>query len=262
MKKGMTGLISSKMIHICFVNKFDWLGDGPMGKVSVLMCHALSLLKCKVTLHISGDKKLNIDELLENRFSIERNKYYNLQVIPRCFVKKFNKFAFRFYLYSSIIIFFKKKPDERLIIITRNTNYLPFLWVLKKLTGALVFFESHSFHNRARAERKFLGIVPSFSSLQSWIYECAIIPQIDGVICMSKRQRKLYKVIAPDTPSVTLPLGSYSTKDGNIIKSDRNPGNLVYCGGLNCHVDLNVMLAALEICQCENVRLTWYGLYF
>jgi glycosyltransferase involved in cell wall biosynthesis len=254
-------LKSNHNVNICFINKFNWLGAAPMGTVSVMMCHALATAGCKVTLYISGEHDPNPQQTLKTKYGMDPLDNFHLQVFPKSLIKKFSKFAFNLYIRVLIHILQNRNKSERLIIISRNTNFLPFMWILKKLTGASVYFESHSFHNRARGERKCLNIAPDFKALQPWLLEKLILSRLDGLICMAKSQKRLYNAIMPSLPSIVLPLGSPDpSPDAEKFFKNRDPRKLMYCGRYTVHIDVDTLIRALSICKSANVTLTWYGL--
>jgi glycosyltransferase involved in cell wall biosynthesis len=250
-----------KKNNICFINKFNWLGTAPMGTVSVMMCHALASTGNKVTLYIGGTPDPNPQKTLQDKYGLEPIENLCLQVLPKSFIKNGSKFAFYLYISATIHILRNRNKSEKLTVISRNTNFLPFLWILKKLTGASVFFESHSFHNRSKGERKWMGIVTNYHDLQPWFLEKIFLPRIDGLICMARSQSRLYKAIMPSLPSVVLPLGSPkpALNTSQAIKT-RDPRKLVYCGRLVDTIDVTTLIEALNLSKSIGVTLTWYGL--
>jgi glycosyltransferase involved in cell wall biosynthesis len=247
--------------NICFVNKFNWLGAAPMGTVSVMMCHALASTGTNVTLYISGDPDPNPQKTLQNKYGLAPLESLRLQVLPKSLFKRGSKFAFYLYIKASLHIIRNRDKREKTIVISRNTNFLPFLWILKKLAGASVYFESHSFHNRAKGERNWLGIVPNFHDIQPWFLEKLFLPHMNGLICLTKSQSRLYKAVMPSLPAVVLPLGSpKSTLNINQPLKTRDPRKLVYCGRFVSNIDVDTLLEALHLCKSIGVTLTWFGL--
>lgn len=262
MHKTPVFFIDTKKFKICFINKFDWLGAAPMATVSVQMSHALATVGNDVTLYISGTTDLNSSEILESKYALEKLHNLNLEILSKSkFIKK-NKISFYFYLKAFLHIIKKiRNCKEKLIIISRNTHFIPFMFLIKKITGAMTFFETHSFHNRAHKERKWLGVVPHFGTLQSWLFEKIFLPHLNGLICITRRQIRLYKLIAPSLPSVYLPLGSPKPEMlSPITVKSRNPTKLLYCGRLTPYLDVITLIKALYLCKNSGVTLTWFGL--
>ena len=247
--------------NICFVNKFNWLAAAPMGTVSVMMSYALANNGNDVTLYIGGEHDPDPQKTLRSKYGLEPIENLHLQVIPRSKYGTNSKFAMNLYFKAFQHIIANHKKGKQLIIISRNTNFLPLMWLLKKITGAQTFFESHSFHNRAHGGRKWMGIVPRVNDIQPWFYEYFILPRLTGILCITKRQMRLYKSVMPSVSSVFLPLGSPNTEKTDLATvRARDPRKFVYCGRLTGHLDIATFFEALSVCKKNGVTLTWYGL--
>lgn len=231
-----------------------------MGTVSVMMCKALADKGNHVTLYIGGTHDPDPNLTLKNKYGITPMDTFHLHVVPKSFIKKLSKFAIRLYIKAFFDILRKAKKKKPLIVISRNTNFLPFMWLITRLTNAHVFFESHGFHNRAKSERKWFGIVPNVKMLQPWLYEKTFLPKISGVFCMTQRQSRLYKAIFPGISSIALPLGSPEITATESEQKNPEHKNLVYCGRYVGNIDADTMLSALSMCKGKGVQLTWFGL--
>ncbi len=231
-----------------------------MGIVSVLMSHALASTGNEVTLYISGVNDPNPSKTLESKYGFAKPDCLNLEILSKSKLFKNTKISIYFYFKAFLHILQNRKHNENLVIISRNTHFLPFMYLLKKIIGAMPFFETHSFHNRARKERKWFGIVPHFSALQSWLFEKIILPHLNGIICITRRQIRLYKLIAPSLPSIFLPLGSPNPEILNQTTLNRDPKKLLYCGRLTPYLDISTLIDALSLCKDCGVTLTWFGL--
>lgn len=159
-----------------------------------------------------------------------------------------------FYLKAAIYLFFTAGPTD--IIYTRNSTFLPYLYIVKLFTRARAFFEAHGYHGNPETDKRTI----SFSRYD--IAEKLFLRKLDGICSLTEAMKDLFKKDFPDTPVCTLPLG-VSVKPKNFI-IDQASGffsrRLCYIGRYNDNIDAETVCKAISICKRYEVKLTWIGL--
>lgn len=246
----MNKIDQNEKVKIFFVNKFPWVNNAPMSTVSTMMCHALATLGHEVYLYIEGDPSIDKDQTLQSWFNLKPLSNLHIRLIPRNRKGKKSKFAFGFYFRVFKELMALSKSKEAMISITRNTHFLPFLLLFKRFKGARVFFESHGYHGKN---------VPGYkTNFMYWLWERLSIHKLDGLVCLTKTQEKLYKETKIKTPIITLPLGSPLPKY-NPLPSFSNK-TIVYIGRLTYQIDYPTVMKAFSKLNDSRIRLLWIGL--
>lgn len=140
-------------------------------------------------------------------------------------------------------------------VITRNLGFLPWAWLLQRLRGGTVVFESHDFFSEpSRSDRP-----PGRSARKQAARERRWIPRVDGVVCVSEQQRAYYRECYPNQHFLTAVTGVKrpTRRDG-----PRRPGAPLvgYVGTFDAdRYDIDLILRAIGLVQQPGARLIMVG---
>ncbi|MGM0579324.1 MAG: glycosyltransferase [Bacteroidota bacterium] len=201
---------------ISYVHSVDITSMSP--SVNFVFYNALSIANQgqEINLYVRSGSNQPIESYLENRFDTKIPENLNI------YTSKKRKFSLVFYLYCIISI---SKSNFDHLIITRSLGFLPYLITFKKKNWQL-YFETHDFYsdldlrddiNRKRKARKHK-------------LEKLFLKKLDGIICLSNVQKKLFEKYYPD-----LNIKVFHT--GLILQDSKASGKkqkyLVYVGSLD-----------------------------
>jgi glycosyltransferase involved in cell wall biosynthesis len=102
--------------------------------------------------------------------------------------------------------FLALRRSDRTVLITRNVNFLPWAWLLKRHTGMRIYLEAHNLWAAPlrRAERLRLAQRRQARLERAWV------PYVDGVIAISAPLARLYRCSYPGVPVLAAPPGTSS----------------------------------------------------
>ena len=248
-------------LEFYFVNKFNWPTDTPMVYVSTMSTYYLAQTGFKTTLITSGDPQYDVNRELRDSFSITPLPEYRIRLFKKFRILRKKRLTHVFYLEA--LLYIMRKHSTKPVIISRNTTFLPYLWLLKMLTGGIAIFETHGYHGTktlrgfpARSKRRFGNV--SFYYL---ILERIFLNRLDAVVCITHPQQQVYQADFLRTPSIVLPIGA-PFKSGECIDAERayKKRNVVFIGRLRSNADSEVLLRACRLCKASDIHFTWIGL--
>jgi len=238
-------------MNIVHVYNRKWPTKRPGVSFSTLTCDGLASSGANVDMITSQiseteykDKSINF--ILENYFTVKPKP--NLNIFPL----RYNKYIGEntmFYLsaFRKIIKLSKEKKIDA--IITMNTNFLPYLYLLKKITKAKIFFETHHLYVapylREKNNRKKETIIQNY-----------FLPKIDGIICLQKEQIRLYK---DNINQNNYCLARTGVKN---VNQDHDPWineYIGYVGSLDDSKGVKEILYAFKLVKNKNLKLLLVG---
>ena len=158
-------------LEFYFINKFNWPNDTPMVYVSTMSTYYIAQTGYKTTLITSGDPRHDIDRELRESFSLTPLPEYTIKLFKKFRILRKKKLTLIFYLKT--LFYILRIRSTRPVIISRNTTFLPYLWLLKMLTKGIAVFETHGYHGTkslrgfpARSRRRF-GNAVSYTHLRA-----------------------------------------------------------------------------------------------
>lgn len=177
-------------LNIVYVYNKKWPSKRPGINFVTFTCNGLAKADEDVNVYLfasksQDEKYCNKDykEVLREYFSIEPKS--NFKVYPLEYKKIIgSKTIFYWTAFKKILKIIRTKKID--VIITRNTNFLPYLYLLCKIMDAKVFFETHHFYLdqklREKNDRK-----------KETFWQKMILPRINGIICLQNEQKKFYE---------------------------------------------------------------------
>lgn len=256
-------MISKEDIKIFFVNKFNWLDPSPMATISINFTYALAKLGFDTTLIIRGNPDDDVNLNLKEKFNLTPIDNYRIKLFPR-FNFFFIKTSTSFYFKAVKYILANLGNTEKSIVVTRNTNFLPYIYMLSKFPKITTVFEAHGYHGGSTLPE--LPPKPPKGSVrlsrQFKIIESVFLNKVDGLVCITSPQQKLYQKDFVNMPTIFLPLASPNLKvDKTTTLPDlyRNK-KLCYAGRLTPHVNPQMLFEALNLLEDQSIRFVWIGL--
>lgn len=238
-------------MNIVHVYNREWPTKRPGVSFSTLTCDGLAKSGANVDMITSqvteGEyKNKNTDDILRNYFSIKGHS--NLNVFPLKYKKYIGKNTM-FYLnaFKKIIEISRVKKID--VIMTMNTNFLPYLYLLKKITKAKVFFETHHLYVATNLREK-------DNRKKETIIQKYFLPKIDGIICLQNEQVNLYK---KNINQNNYCLARTGVK--NIYKNHNPIANkyIGYVGSLDDSKGVKEILHAFKLVKDNNLKLLLVG---
>jgi glycosyltransferase involved in cell wall biosynthesis len=255
-------MITGNPMKIFFVNKFNWLAASPMATVSTMSTYSMAEAGQDTILIIEGDITEDPNEILSGKFGKTPRENYRVIPINR---KLFGKFKLSAKLYFKAC---RKAIADRStgknILISRNTNFLPYMFIMKKVFGFECFFETHGYHGACNLEGLPEKSVPKL--LKRWsgyrIYERLFLNRMSGIICITDALAELFKKDYLRQPVIVLPLGAPEKHSGEEFEPGKNfdKKTVVYTGRLTSLIDADTMIEAAAACADEGIRFVWIGL--
>ncbi len=236
-----------------------------MSAVSTFFTHALAEQGHDTTLIIRGDSAADVDAILQNTFGLEPVSNYEVRLFSR-FESAFVKTSANFYLNAARYISSHSQKNCRTVVVTRNTTFLPYLVLLRKLRNVVGIFEAHGYHGRgtlpglpSRPPRASVRLARQYGYM-----ERLFLNKMNGLVCITRTQKKLYLDDFVRIPTIFLPLGApalgRSNNASNIQTDSYHHKKLCYAGRLTPHIDHQVLFRALGLLEDKSIRLEWIGL--
>ncbi|HPN31494.1 MAG TPA: glycosyltransferase [bacterium] len=157
------------------------------------------------------------------------------------------------------IVFIKLLFLEKLdVLIIRNSNFLIFACLLKKLKNIKVYFECHDFYTDLSIRNDLSG-KEKIKKQKKENEEKKYIEKLDGLICVSKPQEILYKKYYPNIKTTTALTGCAEVQSFN---SDLKFNNCIgYFGTLyrKDKYNVNFLIEVLSKLKNRNLKLLIAG---
>ncbi|HEY0794022.1 MAG TPA: glycosyltransferase family 4 protein [Chthoniobacterales bacterium] len=253
------------MIYV-WVNKRDWGQPGPIVNVGLRNAYALAGLALPTHFFVGAGVASDTDRDLR--------EHYGLRPLPTLTVHRVARTAFsarmkkgRTRKTSSGPVFraaarfvTTQARHEKVAVITREASFLPHLAILKwRHPGRVLgFYEAHDFHGSLAWRRAHQLPVKSQDVRQS-ILERLCLPRLDGLVCITEEQRKLFRGAFPATCSCALPLGTEPFPPTVDPEARRRQRRAVYVGRLSRGKGRDLLLAAAPALVAARVKLAFWG---
>ena len=234
-----------------------------MSTVSTFFTHALAEQGYDTTLIVRGKPATNANSIMKEKFGLKPLSNYEVKLFSRLDFPLI-KTSGDFYLKALRFILSHSRNDRKIIVISRNTNFLPYLVFLKKRYDVKTIFETHGYHGR--------GTLPGLPPRPPWgsvrlsrqynFMEKIFLNKIDGLVCITSTQQELYKKDFVNIPTIFLPLGAHAGSnnqpDGDVDSYIHK--KLCYVGRLTPHLNPQMLFEALNIVAERSISFVWVGL--
>ncbi|MTI59141.1 MAG: glycosyltransferase family 4 protein [Firmicutes bacterium] len=243
-------------MNIVYVYNREWPSKIPGINFCTFTGYGLSQvsLDVNVNLIVKGSREekyqKSYKEILREYFSLDSVPNFELEPIGNKLNGKLTNTRFYWIAVNKILKLNNVKDVD--IIITRNTNFLPYLFLVKKLTGAKVFFEAHHYNlDNYFREKKIYKI-----NKKKYLLQKIFLPKIDGIICLQYIQKELYERSIPEQRYCLARTGLKS------VHKDNQPWNnnyIGYVGSLHKSKGVQELLYAFQYLKNTDLELLIVG---
>jgi glycosyltransferase involved in cell wall biosynthesis len=240
-------------LNIVYVYNKKWPSKIPGANFCTFTCYGISKVdknnKVNLIMAKNDESKFNKDynRILKDYFYIN-DLQSNFKVTPIDYNQSIGKHTMFYFKATKKIIDLdnKEKID---IIITRNTNFLPYLYFLKKKLKTKVFFEAQHFYLakdlREKSNRK-----------KEYFLQKIFLPKMNGLICLQKVEKDLIMNYLPNQNFCIARTGI--TKVYSYHKPINNK-YVAYVGSLDPDKGVTDLLYAFKYINDKNLKLLIVG---
>mgnify|MGYP000085465003 CR=1 FL=1 len=215
-------------MKILYLHTTDWPSASPGANFVTYYTEALARIGVHTELVVQkATGSPPVPEVLRDFYGLEPNPHWTISALE---VQGRRSGERRRNFYAKLAGMLRQRrtaprPDA---VITRSLSILSLLVRLRgDLGNPRLFFESHDCYAAfVRAREK------GFQGLKNFVRERALIPKIDGVVCLQKTQLGLYRQYFPGTRFFHLPSGCrfFGRRD-----EKQGPFTAVYVGSFDKH---------------------------
>lgn len=241
-------------MNIVYIYNKEWPSKIPGANFCTFTCDGLSKVndKDKVTLLMSNSTNVqyrdkHYTDILTDYFFIDEYKK-NLKVITLDYNKKIGKHTM-FYLKAVQKIIKLNKENKIDILITRNTNFLPYLYFLKKYLNIKVFFEAQHFYLAKNLREK-------NNREKQYFFQKYLLPKMDGIICLQNVEKKLISNYLPNQKYCVARTGITNVYEENSPKKNKYIG---YIGSLDDSKGVKDLFHAFSKINNKELKLLIVG---
>ncbi|MBX7158253.1 MAG: glycosyltransferase [Verrucomicrobiae bacterium] len=238
-----------------WVNKRNWKHPGPIMNVGVHNAHALAQLGHETYFCIGQGEASDTEEDLKEIYDLTPSPHLHIHRVPR---KQLGKTTLSLSIFSeakSLIQRLQKK--DRVVVLTREASFVPFLAKLCRDKKTLGFYEAHNFY----ADLFWCNDHLSFQDYKQELIENLFLPQLSGVICITEPQKELYQRKFPKLPAINLPLGTKPQAEDIrlILEPRRLKRKVVYVGNLDREKGVADLVKMASELNRRNIQMALWG---
>jgi glycosyltransferase involved in cell wall biosynthesis len=236
-----------------FVNKHAWKRSGPI--VNVLVRNAYSFASIGFETHLclendGGGSDIEAD--LRQHYGVEPNSLLQVHRIDRWRFGS-SRLSIPIFLRAARLARELAKRD-RLVVITRETSFLPYLARLMRDPRIRGFCELHDLYADLSWRE---GKVKLSDRRLRW-QERRYLPRISGLICITHEQQLLYRGLFPGLPSLAASLGTDPQPPANIAQRFR-ARRVVFVGHLHGTKGVAMLVDATRELAKRDIRMAFWG---
>jgi len=237
----------TKKSKIVYFHQGYWPGNAP--STTFITFNALGFYRLGHPIQLISGKNsdLPIKTILRQKFGIEAPLRVYLVLAPRLF-------GSHLILQTKVFLNLLFRHDFDILIV-RGPSFLPFALCLKNLKKILVLFEAHDFFT----DLTIRGDVscPRRRKRYSRI-EKTYLPKLDGVICVSEPQKRIYQEYYPKQRFICALSGTKPVE--SLLPRERFTYLLGYLGSFDIEkYPLDILIEALSLVQSKRIRLLLAG---
>ena len=177
-----------------------------------------------------GEKNFDVKSFLKDKYNVEYDfKYVKIQLIE---VKEKRHF------YKKVKNMLKKTNKKEKVILTRTIGLVPHLLNIRKKINARVYFETHDFFYKLWLRKD----IKRRKKIKQYIIEKLFFKKLDGLVCVSENQEKLYKKYL-NIPIKAIPCGMDLVEP--VLNERENI--LAYIGSLDSHKGISNIISMAKI---------------
>jgi glycosyltransferase involved in cell wall biosynthesis len=248
-------------MKVLWVLKRNWKHPGPIVNVALRNAHSFARAGAETHLCLGAGEPSDTDS--------EIATFYGLPPHTRLRIHRVRRWPV-FGGDSSISIFLHAvrlarawlATGEEVIVLTRETAFLPYLAMLRTLARGRLrgYYEAHDLYADL-AWRRGDGLRTGTQEYRQWALERVFLPRIDGLVCITREQQRLYRDVFPGVQSCAAPLGTEVSDEAfSILPEERRQWRrLVYVGHLHGKKGVKMIWKSAERLAAARVRIAFRG---
>lgn len=147
-------------------------------------------------------------------------------------------------------------PSEKLVVLTREQRFLPYLARLARLPRTATLFEPHFFF----VDQDWRGVPVSRGDRRRGALERRYLPRLHGLVCITGEQEKLYRQAMPALSTLHAPLGVKSLAPELLARPDwRERRTLAYIGHLHGYKGIDALVEFGRQLAQAGVKVDLFG---
>ena len=239
-------------MRVVWINKSPWRKAGPIVYMGLLNAAAFAWTDISTTLFVEAGGDSDTDTDLRD--------FYGLEPHPRLQIRRIAAGpGRRRAVYSAALAHIGElcRSGETTLVCTRELGCLPALFALRRRhpTTLRVLHECHDYYLSMRHLPK-----RDFSALRRHWSERMLLPQADGLICLTEYQRALYQQNLPERPAIAVPLGTLPQPvDTGQLERRRHARSVAYIGHMHDYKGLHALFALAGELQNYGITLQAFG---
>jgi len=189
---------------------------------------------------IRRNSPMTTDAVLEQEFNIQRPVNLIVYQGPR---KRFfiSHRVYFWYVYYQLVKLIKR--EELDAVISRSTQFLPFLAKICQKYNLPAMYEAHDFYaDLSKRDDKI-----TTSKRRNSKYERLYIPKISAVVCLQEHQKDLYNELFPNQKFLVARTGLHKITKGASV----NNSYIAYIGSFDKHKGVGVLLQAAALSRSK-----------
>ena len=239
-------------MHVVWINKSPWRKPGPIVYMGLLNALAFAWNGVTTALLVEAGGDSNTEADLRDYYGLEPHALLQIMRIASGAGRQRAVYKAALAHIESLC-----KQKETVLVCTRELGCLPALFALRRRhpSRLRVLHECHDYYlSTQHAPKGGLAVLR-----RQWS-ERLLLPQVDGLICLTEYQRALYQSQLPQRPAVALPLGTLPQPvHAGQIEQRRHARSLAYIGHLHDYKGLDALFALARELQGHGITLQAVG---
>jgi len=227
-------------MKIAYVHSGLWPSSSPSMTFATFNAIGLAHRATCCYFFIRRNSSMTADAVLEQEFHVKRPDNLIVYQGPRKTFFIPHRLYFR-YVYNQLVKFVKQ--EELDAVISRSTQFLPFLTKICQKHNLPAIYETHDFYaDLSRRDDKI-----TTSKRRNSKYERLYIPRISAVVCLQNHQKDLYREVFPDQKFLVARTGLHKITRGTYV----NSATIAYIGSFDKHKGVGVLLRAAALSKSQ-----------
>ena len=239
-------------MRIVYINRVRWPSNIPASPFTTFNTYAMARRGAEVHLFVRRASDQPPEEVLRRDFGLTPLPNFHIAPCPPF------QFAGRttnqgLYWHAARQILRLHRRDSIHALISRDPACLPYLCILRGLTGIPIFYESHNFYVDLRLRPD----LPPANRVAYHLWERCCIPMLDGMFCLQAPHAELYRRYFPKGQIGIARPGIARIEPA---RADRYASRCVaYIGSFQPFKGIDVLLDALRELRDPSVHLLAIG---
>ncbi|HEX7053958.1 MAG TPA: glycosyltransferase [Burkholderiales bacterium] len=238
---------------VLFVNKHAWKRPGPIVNVLVRNAHSFAEIGIETHLCLENDGgPPDVAADLRRHYGVEPSASLRVHRVDRWKLGG-SRLSIPIFLHAARLARELAKRD-RVVVITRETSFLPYLARLVRDERIRGFCELHDLYADLSWRE---GKVKLADRRLGWL-ERRYLPRLSGLICITEEQQRLYRALFPALPSIAAPLGTDPRPPGDVARRFA-ARRAVFVGHLHGAKGVAMLVEATRELARRGIRTAFWG---